>query len=56
MADHIDMVNSLPTCWREYYEERAAIREHDGGQSRVEAERNALRETREAMLREEATR
>lgn len=34
----------LPPDWREAYEERAAIREYDGGQTRADAEREALAE------------
>lgn len=34
----------LPEDWREVYEERAAIREFDGGQTREHAEAEALRE------------
>lgn len=34
----------LPESWRELYEERAAIREFDGGQAREHAEAEALRE------------
>lgn len=30
------------TCWRDYLEERAAIREHDGGLSCADAEAGAL--------------
>lgn len=32
----------LQCDWREYFEERAAIREHDGGMSRADAEVGAL--------------
>lgn len=39
----------LPDDWREYYEERAAIREYDGGQAREHAEAEALQETLRAM-------
>jgi len=39
----------LPEPWRELYEERAAIREFDGGQAREHAEAEALRETVAAM-------
>lgn len=39
----------LPEYWREMYEERAAIREYEGGQAREHAEAEALRETIEAM-------
>ncbi|HSW45111.1 MAG TPA: hypothetical protein VLM89_06030 [Phycisphaerae bacterium] len=43
--------DDLPPEWRERYEERAAIREYDGGQAREHAEAEALRETLEAMRR-----
>ncbi|MFO0839906.1 MAG: hypothetical protein U1D55_15450 [Phycisphaerae bacterium] len=43
---------TLPPAWREWYEERAAIREFDGRQPREYAEAEALRETVEAMRRE----
>ena len=36
--------DELPERWREWYEERAAIREFDGGQAREVAERAASRE------------
>ena len=36
---------------REFYEERAAIRQHDGNQSRAEAERGAVGDV-EAWLQE----
>ena len=36
--------DDLPETWRELYEERAAIREYDGEQSREHAEAEALRE------------
>ncbi len=39
----------LPEAWREYYEERAAIREFHGGQAREHAEAEALAETVERM-------
>lgn len=39
----------LPPSWREYFEERAAVREFDGGQTREHAEAEALRETIAAM-------
>ncbi len=39
----------LPEPWRELYEERAAIREYDGGQAREHAEAEALREVVERM-------
>lgn len=40
---------SLAPMWREYYEERAAIREFCGHQGRREAEREAMKETMVAM-------
>jgi len=39
----------LPPEWRDYYEERAAVREYDGGQAREHAEAEALKETLAAM-------
>ncbi len=39
----------LPEAWREYYDERAAIREFHGGQVREHAEAAALAETVERM-------
>ena len=39
----------LPERWREMYEERAAVREFDGGQTREHAEAEALTEVRLAM-------
>lgn len=44
--------DDLPPYWREHYEERAAIREFEGGQAREHAEAEALRETLAAMKRE----
>ncbi len=41
--------NSLPEPWREWYEERAAIREYEGGQARDAAERGALAEVLAAL-------
>jgi len=41
--------DDLPESWREWFEERAAIREYDGGQTREHAEAEALRETMNAM-------
>lgn len=41
----------LPQAWRELYEERAAIREYDGGQLREHAEAAALAEILERMRR-----
>ena len=38
------LLRLVPAARREELEERAAIREFDGGQSRVEAERAALRD------------
>lgn len=40
----------LPEDWKMEYEERAAIREYDGGQVREYAESEALREIVERML------
>ena len=37
-------VDAIPMEWRYEYEERAAILEYDGGLSRIEADRQALRE------------
>jgi TubC N-terminal docking domain len=45
--------DDLPELWREMYEERAAIREYDGGQAREHAEAEALTETIAAMRRAE---
>lgn len=41
--------DDLPADWRAWYEERAAVREYDGGQAREHAEAEALRETLAAM-------
>lgn len=41
--------NDLDPDWRLEFEERAAIREYDGGQAREHAEAAALREVLEAM-------
>jgi hypothetical protein len=41
--------DDLPADWREVYEERAAIREYDGGQVREHAEAEALGEVLAAM-------
>lgn len=41
-----------PLRWRELCEERAAIREYDGGTERAEAERLAERDVREECDRE----
>lgn len=43
----------LPPEWRELYEERAAIREFCGNQSRPDAEREAWREVVERMRQQE---
>ncbi|MCG3139125.1 MAG: hypothetical protein HJJLKODD_03004 [Phycisphaerae bacterium] len=40
----INHPDQLPERWRELYEERAAIREFDGGQAREHAETEALKE------------
>jgi hypothetical protein len=39
----------LPPDWRIEWEERAAIREHEGGQAREHAEAEALREIVQRM-------
>ena len=41
--------DNLPEAWREFYEERASIRENEGEQALEHAEAEALRETLEAM-------
>lgn len=46
---HID---DWPQFWRERYEERAAIREYDGNESRATAERNAAWEVRQEASQE----
>lgn len=38
----VPIVSSLAGEWRELYEERAAIREYEGGQSRADAEGAAI--------------
>ncbi len=49
MCDREITVTDLPAEWRLEFEERAAIREFDGGQAREHAEAEALRETVERM-------
>ena len=44
-------VESLDADAREFFEERAGIREHDGKQSRRDAEIQAGQETREYLKR-----
>lgn len=44
--------DTLPERWRELYEERAAIREYDGGQTREYAEAEAMKEIVAAWRRE----
>jgi hypothetical protein len=39
----------LPERWYEWWAERAAIREHQGGQAREHAQAEALKETLDAM-------
>jgi hypothetical protein len=46
-----DAVAGLSPDWQEWFEERAAIREYDGGHTRPEAERLARGETLAAMKR-----
>lgn len=41
--------STLPPDWREWYEERAAIREFDGKQPRAMAEHLAMLDTQAAM-------
>lgn len=41
--------DQLPPYWREVYEERAAIMQHDGKLSRMVAEAMALKDTIKAM-------
>lgn len=48
-GSQIGCADESPEQWRERFEERAAIREYDGGQSREMAEEAALAETRERM-------
>ena len=43
--------DDLPGDWRLAWEERAAIREYDGGQAREHAEAEALRDVVELMRR-----
>ncbi|MFH1108686.1 MAG: hypothetical protein V1790_05760 [Planctomycetota bacterium] len=45
LVDRTTTVADLPPDWRLEFEERAAIREYDGGQLREHAERDALAET-----------
>lgn len=44
-ADVAQWTSSLDEAAREHFEERASIREFDGGQSRRDAERAAMEET-----------
>lgn len=44
-ADVAQWASSLDDAAREHFEERAAIREFDGGLSRRDAERTAMEET-----------
>jgi hypothetical protein len=46
-----DSLVGLPPAWREFFEERAGVREFDGGWPRAEAERLALAYTLRAMRR-----
>jgi hypothetical protein len=55
ISQAIISADDLPERWREYYIERAAIREYEGGQAREHAEAEALRETIEAMKHFEAS-
>ncbi len=47
----IDSPADLPPEWRDMYEERAAVREYEGGQAREHAEAEAFRETLAAIRR-----
>lgn len=50
MAEESDVSpDDLPPDWREFYEERAAIREYQGNQTREYAEAEAMKETLAAM-------
>ena len=44
-ADVAQWADSLDGAAREYFEERAGIREFDGAQSRLDGERAAMEET-----------
>jgi len=44
LADRTMTLAELSAYWRVEFEERAAIREYDGGQAREHAEAEALRE------------
>ena len=48
------MAKQLSPDDREFYEERAAIREFDGRQSRAEAERDAWNELQQRVAEREA--
>ena len=50
-VEPVPTFDDLPGDWRVWYEERAAIREYDGGQAREHAEAEALREALDAMRR-----
>ena len=41
-ADWRDALKMLPEDWRDFYEERAALIEYDGGEARATAERRAF--------------
>ena len=41
-ADWRRALDHLPEAWREFYEERAALIEYDGGEPRATAERRAF--------------
>ena len=45
----------LPERWREWYEERAGIREFDGGWTRDKAENQAMEETVKRMGKRKKT-
>jgi len=47
-------IDDLSPEWREFFDERAAIMEHDGQLPRPEAERRAFNETLEMMKKSHA--
>lgn len=55
-ADVAQWADSLDDAAREYFEERAAIREFDGGDFRRDAERAAMEETIQWLHQREESR
>lgn len=43
------LISSLDRWWREYFEERAAIREYDGGLPRALADAAAVEDVRQEL-------